>query len=291
MSIDLVLTGLVQGLLLAFIAYGVMIPFRILHFSDLVGEGAYPLGGALCAWGMINGASPVIALILAMVGSGSMGLITGFLYTRFHMNGLLSGIILSAMAYSANLRLLGGPNVPLFDCPTLFNTKVGLSSSTIKGLGILGILLALLLIVFGFFLKTEYGLRLRAVGFNPEFSRRQSVRVPKYRMGGLFVASCFTGLGGGLVVQFQNYMDVGMGIGIVIHGLAALMMGEMFLGSKSIYHILLAPLAGALVYQQTQGMVLSLGLAPSDLKFFTGLMVLGMMAFQRQLGLLGGKKL
>ena len=117
---------------------------------------------------------------------------------------------------------------------------------------------------------------------NQTFAHRQNISVEYYTILGLFIAGCFTGVAGGLIVQLQYYMDVGMGIGIVIHGLAALMIGEAIIGSNTINKQLIAPLIGALVYQQIQGVVLFMGLAPSDLKFFIGSLVLLVLGLQRR---------
>ena len=142
-------------------------------------------------------------------------------------------------------------------------------------------ILIVLVLPLALFLRTEIGLRLRAVGLNPAFARRQNISVARYTVLGLFIAGCFTGVAGGLIVQLQYYMDVGMGIGIVIHGLAALMIGEAIIGNNTINRQLIAPLIGALVYQQIQGFVLFIGLAPSDLKFFTGSFILLVIGLQR----------
>jgi putative ABC transport system permease protein len=131
------------------------------------------------------------------------------------------------------------------------------------------------------FLRTDFGLRFRAVGLNPSFSERQGTDIGKYTIFGLFMAGALFGLAGSLMVQLQSYMDVGIGVGILIHGLASLMIGEAIIGNSTLNKQLAAPLLGALVYQQIQGIALSFGLAPSDLKFFTGSIVLSVIAIKR----------
>lgn len=271
---DLVLTGVLQSLVLALVAYAVMIPFRLLNFSDLTAEGAYPLGGAISAGLFLAGLPPFLVMILASVATGLMGVCTGLICLRLRVNSLLAGIILSMMMYSVNLRILGKSNVALFE--------IGLESSSLSVLSFLTLLMVMIILLLHLFLKTEFGLRLRAVGFNPEFVKSQRVSVAAYTMLGLFLAGCLTGLAGSIMVQLQSYMDVSMGIGIVIHALAALMIGEKLVGKNTLKRQLAAPLVGALIYQQIQGMVLFLGLAPSDLKFFTGALVLFIMAIQRR---------
>lgn len=269
MPIDLFLTGFLQGLVLALVAYGIMIPFRLLNFPDLTAEGAYPLAGAVCASTLFAGLPPVIAIGLSSVSAGILGVCTSLIHLRLKVNTLLAGIILSTMMYSVNLDIMGKPNISLFNSETLF----GQNSTSINILILLFIITALI-VPLGVFLHTEIGLRLRAVGLNPDFAHRQGISVTKYTIFGLFLAGCYTGLAGSLMVQLQSYMDVGMGMGIVIHGLAALMIGESIIGNSSLNRQLVAPLVGALVYQQIQGVALLLGLPPSNLKFLTGAIVL-----------------
>ncbi|MDP3706165.1 MAG: hypothetical protein Q8R24_09690 [Legionellaceae bacterium] len=276
MTMDFLLTGLLQSLILALVAYAIMIPFRLLNFPDLTPEGAYPLGGAVCTSLLLLHVNPLLSVIIASLFSGLMGVATSLIHLRLKVNTLLAGIILSTMMYSVNLRLMGKPNIALFNTASLFSQ----SSALINILFLLTILMALVL-PLALFLRTEIGLRLRAVGFNQAFARRQGVSVASYTVLGLFIAGCFTGVAGGLIVQLQYYMDIGMGIGIVIHGLAALMIGEAIINNNTINRQLLAPLIGALVYQQIQGLVLFIGLAPSDLKFFTGSLVLLVIGLQR----------
>lgn len=272
---ELILTGILQGLVLAFVAYGVMIPFRLLNFPDLTAEGAYPLGGSICASLIILGVNPIIAVLAGAIGGGLAGIGTACINLRFKVNTLLAGIILSTMLYSVNLRLMGKPNIPLFNQNIIFPSD-NIYIRILIVLCMLGVFIIPLLL----FLRTNLGLRLRAVGFNPEFAKRHSISITRWTIFGLFLGNAYTGLAGGLMVQTQSYADVGMGIGIVIHALAALMIGESIIGNSSLRRQLLAPLVGALIYQQIQGLALSLGLAPSDLKLLTGGIVLIVIAMR-----------
>jgi putative ABC transport system permease protein len=278
MTVDLVVNGLQQGLILAIIAYGIMIPFRFLDFADLTADGAYPLGGAICAVCMSSGIHPIVAIPCSMICTGMMGVCTALIHLKFRVNSMLAGIILSTMAYSVNLRIMGKPNIALFECGGLFDAHIGSNMLTII------LLLAACVIPFALFLRTDFGLRFRAVGLNPNLAKQQGISIEKYTIFGLFMAGVLFGLSGSLIVQLQNYMDVGIGVGILIHGLASLMIGEAIVGNATLNRQLLAPLLGALVYQQVQGVALSLGLAPSDLKFFTGSIVLLVIALKKMEG-------
>jgi putative ABC transport system permease protein len=275
MSFDLIINGLQQGLVLAIIAYGIMIPFRLLDFADLTADGAYPLGGAICAICLSSGIHPLVAISLGMMCAGIMGICTALIYLKLRVNSMLAGVILSAMAYSVNLRIMGKPNIALFDCGGLFGTNI-----------LINMLITTALLVgcmapFGVFLRTDFGLRFRSVGLNPNLAKLQGISIERYTIFGLFIAGSMFGLAGSLIVQLQSYMDVGIGVGILIHGLASLMIGESIIGNGTSSRQLWAPLLGALVYQQMQGVALSFGLASSDLKFFTGAIVLAVIALKK----------
>jgi putative ABC transport system permease protein len=269
---ELILTGLFQGLILALVAFGVMIPFRLLDFPDLTAEGTYPLGGAICASLLMMDVHPLLAVLCAAVCAGMAGMATALIHLRLQVNTLLAGIILSTMIYSVNLRIMGRPNIGLFDQHLLLN------GYGIAELFLLLLNLALMVLPLGLFLRTEVGLSFRAVGLNPSFAKRQGISVPAYILLGLFLAHAYVGVAGALMVQMQSYMDVGMGVGIVIHALAALIIGENIIGTHTLNRQLLAPLIGALVYQQIQGLALAFGLAPSDLKLLTGVIILTVIA-------------
>ncbi|MGE3320442.1 MAG: ABC transporter permease [Candidatus Berkiella sp.] len=264
-------SGLLYGMVLSLVALGVMIPFRLLNFPDLTAEGAYPLGGALTAALLIHHVPPMLAIVLATLAGGLLGVGTAYLHLRFRLNTLLSGIILSTMIYSVNLRLMGKPNVPLFDVAHLFSGDLLALLALNAALFALGYLL----------LNTHKGLRFRAVGLNPHCAEKLGVPLARYILCGLFIGNALSALAGSLIVQVQHYGDIGMGFGIVIHALAALMVGESLIGNQTLLKQVLAPLIGALIYQQIQGLALSLGLAPTDLKFITGGIVLLAISFKQ----------
>ena len=269
--LELLPVGFLQSLILALVAMGVMIPFRFLNFSDLTSEGTYPLGGCLCACLLVHGMSPLLATTLAVFVCGVTGLFTALIHLKLKVNTLLAGIILATILYSVNLRLMGKPSLALFSQATLFSELTEQLDIRIMLMSVLDLIL---LFLFYIFLKTEKGLRLRSVGLNPSVAKKQGVRVNSYIFLGLFLGNALAGLAGVLMIQNQGYADVGMGVGIVIHALASLMIGESLLGTKTVLRQCLSPLLGALIYQQIQGVAIASGLAPSDLKMMTGVIVL-----------------
>lgn len=270
MSIELFYTGVLQGLILAIIAFGIMIPFRFLNFPDLTAEGSYPLGGAVCASLIAIEIPQTLSVIAAIMAGGLLAVGTSQVALRLKVNSLLAGIILSTMAYSVNLRIMGKPNIALFEMDSM-------------NLDLISLIVVVILCAtpFALFLYTDFGLLFRTIGSNPKFAINHGINVNKYTTLGLFIAGSMFGLAGSLIVQIQQFMDVGMGVGIVIHGLASLMIGESIIGNSTIPKQLASPIIGALVYQQIQGLALSFGLAPSDLKFFTGIIVLIVLTIQK----------
>jgi putative ABC transport system permease protein len=253
-----------------------MVPFRLLDFADLTSEGAYPLGGAVCATALSSHVSPALAVLAGMMCAGLVGASAALIHLKLKVNAMLAGIILSTMAYSVNLRIMGKPNIALFEQGNLFcSDNIGFN------ILIVALILVVIILLLAVFLRTDYGLRFRSVGLNPAFAIKQGISVQKNTVCGLCLAGLLSGLAGSLIVQIQSYMDIGIGVGILIHGLASLMIGEAVVGNKTLNRQLVAPLVGALLYQQIQGVALSFGLAPSDLKFFTGTIVLLVIAFQK----------
>ena len=273
--IALIPTGIQQGLILAIVALGVSIPYRLLNFPDLTAEGSYPLGGALCGSLMIMGFPASIAILIATVGGGIVGLATAIIHLRFKVNSLLAGIIVSTMVFSINLRLMGKPNIALFEQKTLF-----LETSTAIQIGIIASALIVLMSSTYLFLKSDRGLQFRAVGLNSMFAARQGINLNTNILAGLFVGNALCGLAGSLLVQVQSYADIGMGVGIIIHAIAAIMIGECLIGQQTIAQKILAPTIGAMIYQQIQGMALSVGVAPTDLKLLTGIIVISILALK-----------
>ena len=281
---EFIITGLLQGLVLAFVAFGVMLSFRLLNFADLSSEGSYPIGGIVCAVFLLDGVGPEFAILGGAFAAGLIGVGTAMISMYLRVNTLLAGIIMTTMVYSINLRLLGKPNVGLFDVGSVFLHYDTISDKIFITLVLLLVAASLLYL----FLRTERGVCLRAIGFNKAFAVHQGISISKYTILTLFVSNAYCGFAGALMVQIQKYADVGMGICMVIHALAALMIGEALVGTHTLQRQLLAPIVGAFVYQQMQGVVMFLGLAPSDLKILTAAIVLVVLGLRRLSGLNNG---
>lgn len=265
----------VQGLLYALVAIGVMIPFRILNIPDMTAEGTFPLGGCVVAALITAGMHPVFGTLLALVAGFIAGMCTALIHLKFRVHSLLAGILTLTMLWSVNLRIMGKPNTPLFGLPNLFDwispailTSMGLQ------IALLAVLLVALLLLLWWSLQTDVGLAMRGVGANPQLAPALAVHSTRYIVVGLGIANAITAAAGALLAQTQGYADVGMGFGMLVNGLASLIIGEAIVGRKTLLRQLAAAVVGALIYYQISSLALSLGLAPSDLKLITGLFVL-----------------
>lgn len=272
---NLVPVTLVQGILYSFIALGVMIPFRLLAFPDLTSEGSFPLGGCLCAVLLLAGVHPLVATLAAMAGAMAAGVATAFIHLRFRINTLLSGILVMTILYSVNLRVLGRANVALLSNETILSVVSARLNSDVGFQLVAFLILALALLAsLYWFLRTETGLSLRAVGVNPSLVPSLGIDPWTWIIAGLALANGLSGLAGAVVVQLQGFADVQMGFGVLITGLAAVIIGETLIGRDSVARQVAAPVLGSVLYYQLVSLGLALGLKPADLKLATGVFVL-----------------
>jgi len=276
---NLVPVTLVQGVQYAFVALGVMIPFRLLAFPDLTSEGSFPLGGCLFAALLVAGMNPLAATIAAVAGGMLAGLATAFIHLRFRINTLLAGILVMTILYSINLRIMGKSNVAVIGLDSVLHWISPAVVTDVKlQIAVFAVLAAIVLGALLWLLSTEIGLSMRAVGANPALVPALAINPWTYILGGLALANGLSAFAGALAVQLQGFADVHMGFGVLINGLAALIIGETLLGRSSVARQLAAPLVGSIVYYQLVSLGLALGLKPADLKLVTGLFVLATLA-------------
>ncbi|WP_127103941.1 ABC transporter permease [Pararhodobacter zhoushanensis] len=272
---NLVPVTLVQGLTYALIALAIMIPFRILSVPDLSSEGVFPLGAAVAAALLSAGAHPLIATACAVAAGFLAGATTAMIHLKFKVHSLLAGILTVTMLWSINLRILGRPNAPIFGIETLYDW---ISPEILRSLPlqitVAATLAVALVLALWWVLQTDMGLGLRGIGANPQLAPALGVNLVLYTAGGLGLASGISALAGALMAQSQGYADVGMGVGMLVNGLASVIIGEAITGRRTLLRQIAAPVVGAVVYYQLASLALALGLNPSDLKLVTGLFVL-----------------
>ncbi|MEN5180838.1 ABC transporter permease [Comamonas sp. 4034] len=265
------------GLIFALVALGVFISFRLLRFPDLTVDGSFPLGGAVCAVMITSGYSPIVATIGAALAGAVAGLITGWLNVKLKIMDLLASILMMIALYSVNLRIMGGPNVPLINDPTLFNQlqPSGMEDYVFRPLLLIVIVILAKLAMDWFFL-TERGLAIRATGTNARMARAQGVNTGGMILLGMAVSNALVGLAGALFAQTQGGADSSMGIGTIVIGLAAVIVGESILPSRKLILATLAVVIGAIVYRFFIALALNsdfIGLKAQDLNLVTALLV------------------
>jgi putative tryptophan/tyrosine transport system permease protein len=225
---------------------------------------------------LLAGLNPLLAIAIAMAAGFAAGSMTAYIHLRFGIHSLLAGILMMTMLYSVNLRLLGRSNQPVFNLTTVFSyVPEHWGSELVAKIIVAG---AIAVAVYRLYFLTERGTAMRAVGANPEMAEANGINVWRLTIAGVGLAGSFAALSGAIMVQSQGFADVNMGLGILINGLAALMIGEAVVGKKTVVRQLLAPFAGTLVYYQLISLCLIAGLPPGDLKLATGLFVLLMLA-------------
>jgi putative ABC transport system permease protein len=272
--VDLFPVGMMQGLTYALIALAIMIPFRIVNFADMTAEGSFPFGACVCAKLMMMGCGPVIGLLGGTLAGFLAGLLTGYIHEKAKINTLLCGILVLSMLYSVNIRVMGQPNSALFSYESVFSWLPAAGGGYLPRILMLGAIDTALGAGVLWFLGTQYGLAMRAIGSSPSMAKAQGINVKVYTLVGLGLANLFAALGGALIAQNQGFADVNMGFGVLVNGLAALLLGEAIVGNRSMLRQVLAPILGSVVYFQLISIVLVLGFQPSDLKLVTSLFVL-----------------
>ena len=270
-----------EGLVYGFVAIGVYFTFRVLAFPDLTVDGSFPLGGAVAGILIIDGYNPWLATIAALCAGMCAGLGTSLLNTKLRINGLLAGILMMVALYSLNLRIMGRANIPLLREVTVFDQfskLLGIRTGVELSIIFMVILVAAALIILNWFLRTEIGLALRATGDNEQMVRGLGTDTNMMAILGVSIANGLVALSGALVAQNQGFSDVGMGIGMIVLGLASVIIGEGLFRPRGVTTILLAVVGGAFAYRLFVGIALQLGLRPSDLKLTTAMLVIIVLA-------------
>jgi putative ABC transport system permease protein len=272
----LIISGsLEQGLVYGIMALGVYLTFRVLQFPDLTVNGSFPLGAAVAAALIVKGVPPLMATAVAMGAGLLAGSITGILHTKLRVTGILAGILTMTGLYSVNLRIMGRANIPLLRQTTVF-TQLEELLPTVPGLTLVFFLILafLLKLLLDAFLSTSYGMAMRAVGDNPDMIRSLGVDTQAMTITGLALSNGLVALSGALVAQYQGFADIGMGIGTIVVGLASVILGNGIIRARGVFGATMGVLIGAIVYRLAIFFALRLGLAPTDLRIVTAVLVM-----------------
>jgi putative ABC transport system permease protein len=267
--------SLEQGLAYGLVALGIVISFRILAFPDLTVDGSFPLGAAVVARLITEGVPPIYSIFVAVICGFLAGCCTGLLNTRLKINSLLSGILMMTVLYSFNLRIMGRSNIQLLTVKTIFTPLENMDIDRF-----VPIIAFFFLVAFGIkllsdlFFRTQLGFAMRATGDNEQMIRTLGVNTDNMTVLGLGISNAFVALSGALVAQDQGFSDVGMGIGMIVAGLASIIIGEALIGIRTVERMTFAAIVGSIIYKFIIALGLRLGLAPTDLKLATGIMVI-----------------
>jgi putative ABC transport system permease protein len=286
----LLISAFTIGLILSLLAFGVFVSFRIFSFPDITTEGSLTLGGAVTAVLIVAGVSPVAATAASFAAGALAGATTGVLHTRFRINGLLAGILVMTALYSINLHIMGKSNLPLLSERTFATIAeaagmglVGAPSFMLAGwevttrdASVLVVALVIAATVGGLlyvFLRTNLGTAMQAAGDNPQMIRALGVNVDAMLVLGLALANGLVATAGGLLTQYQGFADVQMGIGMVVWGLASLIIGEALVGVRDRGYLIIGAVMGSVLFRLIVALALRGGLDPNDLKIVTAAFV------------------
>jgi len=265
------------GLVFGLVALGVLISFRMLRFPDLTVDGSFPLGAAVAATLISSGHDPFLATLAAALAGALAGAITGWLNVRLKIMDLLASILMMIALYSINLRVMGRPNVPLISEPTVFTVlQAGSLADYIMRPVILVVVVLAIKLALDWYFATQMGLAIRATGSNPRMARSQGVATGAMVLVGLAISNALCALAGALFAQSQGGADISMGIGTIVIGLAAVIVGESILPSRKLWVMTLAAIVGAVLYRFFVALALNadfIGLRAQDLNLVTAVLV------------------
>jgi len=286
-------SGLTMGFIFVPAVFAMMIALRIVDFPDLSIEGTFPLGASVAGLCLKNGYPVSFSMFMAVLAGSLSGIVTGTIHERLKVSKLLCGIIVLTMLYSINLRIMGGSNLSLLGVETLFSIweEIDYKLETTLGWSIFNVAKnSFLLVQCGavglislFLLRSRLGLRLQTVGSNRIFADRVGIRSSYYLMGALATTNLLSAFSGSLLAMHQGFADVGMGQGVLVVTLASLAVGEKTTGllkwKNRIPFLVFSAFVGSVLYQTLIAVAIRAGLAASDLKIATAILVLAAVAF------------
>jgi putative ABC transport system permease protein len=280
---------MVEGIVTEGLVYGIMVlavfvTFRILNFADMTVDGSLPLGAAVMTVLMVKGLPPALALTAAIAGGALAGLVTALIHTRLKIPDLLSGILTMTMLRSVILRIMSGrANIPLLKTRTLFNDIAEFTRQFTGNTGV-GIVVCCLVVVLviklllDLFFHTDFGLAMGALGANPQYIISQGMNPDVIKIIGICMANGLVAVSGSFAAMYQGFADVSFGQGMIVSGLASLMLGEFLLKSNRIGILTSRAILGSLLYRALMYFARNYGyhirMNASDLNLVTGLLII-----------------
>ncbi|HEO0540267.1 TPA: ABC transporter permease [Streptococcus agalactiae] len=268
----MIISSVSQGLLWGILGLGIYLTFRILKFPDTTTEGSFPLGGAVCVTLMNQGVNPILATILGMLSGMLAGFVTGLLYTKGKIPTILAGILVMTSCHSIMLMVMKRANLGLNEIQTLKDFLPFSNDLNLLVLGLIAILLVISALIY--FLYTRLGQAYIATGDNPDMAKSFGIDTDKMEMLGLIVSNGLIALSGALVSQQDGYADVSKGIGVIVIGLASIIIGEVLYSTGlTLFERLIAIVVGSILYQFLITAVIALGFNTNYLKLFSAIVL------------------
>lgn len=264
-----------QSLIFAIMVLGVYVSFRILNFPDMTVDGTFPLGAAISAKLLTLGVNPYLTLIVALIAGAAAGAITGIIHVKLKVKDLLAGILIMTALYSINLRVMGKSNIALFEEDNIFNTEYSMMITIV-------VLILISKILLDYLLKTKFGFALKALGDNENLIVSLGLNEEKFKIYGLMIANAFVAFSGAILAQYQGFADVGMGTGIIVIGLASIIIGDTLFGKRRRLAGTTIVIIGSMLYRGVVAVTLSMGMDASDLKLITSVIVIIILWIQKQ---------
>ncbi|MBQ9283261.1 MAG: ABC transporter permease [Treponema sp.] len=277
---------LIEGLIFGIMVLGVFMTFRVLNFCDMTVDGSFPMGACVLAACLTHGISPAPALLIVFLAGLLAGLCTTVIYTKLRIPDLLAGILMMTMLYSVNLRIMSNQaNVSFLRIPTIFSSIKEFMKASLPALSpdwgivfFLVIFVGLLLVILNLFFSTDFGLTMGALGSNPQMVISQGVDPRIVRGVGICFGDGLAALSGALFAMYSGFADVGSGSGVVVSGLASLMLGEFIIRSNKIGWQTFRVILGSIIYRALMFLArrygYNIGMNANDLKLITGLMII-----------------
>lgn len=284
MTLTAFIGALELGTIYAVLALGIFLSFRTLNMPDLTVDGSIVTGMAVSAVMCTAGLNPYLGLVGAFVAGAVAGLVTGLLHTKLKIQAILAGILVMLGSYSINLRIMGKtPNIPLTQSETIYKMADKLFPPKYAGIILGVIILAVIITLLYLFLQTRLGFVFRATGDNEDMVKASGVSGDNMKLLGLALSNGFVGLAGGMLAQNQAFADISSGTGMMVIGLASVILGEVVFGTRTLLQRLISASLGAILYRVIISQALYLGMESSDLKLVSAAIV----AVALYLGLLG----
>ena len=269
----LIIFALTIGIIYSLVALSSIFSFRILGFPDMTPDGSLLVGASFGGIVLLNSGSMILSLMCAFCVGSVFGALTAALHNIIGISKLLSGILVMTMLYSISLRIMNTSNLSLINSATIWNSEYSEISQYLN-LGIAILITGVILFILYLFLMTNIGLKIRALGDSEDTAKKIDLSIQRYNTIGLSLSNGIAGLSGGIISQYQGFVDISMGTGSVIMSLAAIIIGEILLKPKNMFSLLLCAIVGMVIYQGIITIAFRFGLPSTDMKITTVLLTI-----------------